>query len=79
MYEGKVLENIMLPDECLKQIFEDYHGEFLKAIDSRMALFNQATPQDIQDSDITESEYFFMDITTEEVSETAAKKKTHRL
>jgi len=69
----------MLIGERLTQIFEDYHGEVLKAIDSCMTLLSQATPQDTQDRDIAESEDVFPDITTEEVSKTAAKKKTNRL
>jgi len=62
-----------------KKVFEDYHGEVLKAISSRMTLLSQATSQDTQNSDITESEDMFADSLTKEVSETAAKKKTHRL
>jgi len=60
-------------------MFKYYHGEILKAIDSRMTLLSQATPQDTQHSEIAESEDVFEDSITEEVSETVAKKKTHRL
>jgi len=79
VYEEKALENGMLTGKCLKQMFEDYHGEVLKAIDSRITLLHQVAPQDTQDSDIADSEDVFADSTAEEVSETAAKKKTHRL
>jgi len=60
-------------------MFEGYHGEVLKAIDSRMTLLSQVTPQDTQDSDIAESEDVFVDNTTEEVSETVSNEKTHSL
>ena len=79
VYEENALENGMLTGERLKQMLEDYHREFLKAINSRMTLLSQVTIQDNQDSDINESEDLFVDSTTDEVSETAAKKNTHRL
>jgi len=33
MYEDKVLEKRMLTGKRLKEMFEDYHGEVLKAVD----------------------------------------------
>ena len=60
-------------------MFEDYYGEVLKAINSRMTIFSQATPQDTQDNDNAESEDVFTDSITGDVSKTVAKKKTYIL
>jgi len=46
VYEENALENGMLTSERLKQMFADYHGEVLKAIDSRMTLLSQVTTLD---------------------------------
>jgi len=40
-----------------------------------VTLLSQATPQDIQDSDIVESEDVFADITAKEVSKNAYNKR----
>ena len=52
MYEIKVIENRILIDKCSKVIFEDYHKEFIKVINSRIMRISQKTPQDPQDGDI---------------------------
>ena len=72
MYEEKALENGMLTGERLKEMFTSFHGEILKAIDSKIILPGTALPQDPQDGDSAESDNIFVDGLTEEIGETAS-------
>ena len=80
-YEEKAIENGQLTGERLRTMFEDYHGEVIKAIDERIKIISQnvINVEQQQDSNLDDDGAQFADGVTEDVDETPERQVQHRL
>ena len=76
----KIIENGQLTGEHLKTMFEDYHGEVIKAIDERIKIINQNISNvEQQEGNLDDNEAQFADGITEDVDEASEIHMHHRL